>query len=102
VFRSNNISTAADGAPRPLLRNPLRWPVVASRARTVTWNGKDLPPEFLELPAGRYIVEAIEHDVLTLTPREDDAIEAALESYRQGRVVNAKRAREILDAARSH
>ena len=57
------------------------------RARTLTWNGKDLPPELRELPAGRYVVE------------EEAGIEAALESYRQGRVVDSKRAREIIDAA---
>ena len=55
-------------------------------ARVVHWNGTDVPPELRELPAGRYIVEALEDD-------------AALESYRQGGVVDAKRAREIIDAA---
>jgi hypothetical protein len=34
-----------------------------------------------------------------LSPEEDEGIEAALESYQQGRVVDAKRAREIIDAA---
>ena len=32
-----------------------------------------------------------------LTPEEEAGIEAALESYRQGRVVHAKRARQIID-----
>jgi hypothetical protein len=26
----------------------------------MTWNGKDVPPELRELPAGRYVVEAVE------------------------------------------
>jgi len=69
------------------------------RARVVTWNGKDLPPELRDLPAGRYVVEAIEEEAPVLSPEEEAGIEAALESYRQGRVVNAKRAREIIDAA---
>jgi hypothetical protein len=69
------------------------------RARVVTWNGKDVPPEFRDLPAGRYVVEAVEEEAPTLSPEEDAGIEAALESYRQGRVVDAKRAREIIDAA---
>ena len=69
------------------------------RARVVTWNGKDLPPELRDLPAGRYVVEAVEEEAPVLSPEEDAGIEAALESYRQGRVVNAKRAREIIDAA---
>ena len=72
---------------------------MARRARFVTWNGKDLPPELRDLPAGRYVIEAVEEDAPVLTPDEDAGIEAALESYRQGRVVDAKRAREIIDAA---
>jgi len=64
----------------------------------MTWNGKDVPPELRELPAGRYVVEAIE-EAPALTPEEEAGIDAALESYRQGRVVGSKRAREIIDAA---
>ena len=69
------------------------------RARVVTWNGKDVPPELGELPAGRYVVEAVEDGAPALTLEEEAGIEAALESYRQGRVVDSKRAREIIDAA---
>ena len=65
----------------------------------VTWNGKDLPPELRELPAGRYLVEAVEETGPALSPDEEAGIEAALESYREGRVVNAGRAREIINAA---
>ena len=68
-------------------------------ARVVTWNGMNLPPEFRDLPAGRYVVEAVEGDAPALSPEEEAGIEAALESYRQGHVVDAKRAREIIDAA---
>ena len=46
---------------------------------------------------GRYVVEAVEEEAPALTP-EETGIEAALESYRQGRVVHSKRAREIIDA----
>jgi hypothetical protein len=67
------------------------------RTRVVTWNGKDIPPELLELPPGRYVVEPVEEEALTF--EEEAGIEAALESYRQSRVVDAKRAREIIDAA---
>jgi hypothetical protein len=52
-----------------------------------------------ELPAGRYVVEAVDDEAPTLSPDEEAGIEAALESYRQGRVVDAKRARQIIDAA---
>jgi hypothetical protein len=69
------------------------------RARVVTWNGKDVPPELRELPAGRYVVEAVEEEAPALSPEEEAGIEAALESYRQRRVVDAKRARKIIDAA---
>lgn len=68
-------------------------------ARVVTWNGKDVPAELRELPAGRYVVEAIDDDAPALSPEEEAGIEAALESYRQGRVVDARRARQIIDAA---
>ena len=68
-------------------------------ARVLTWNGKDVPPELRDLPAGRYVVEAVDEDAPILSPQEEAGIEAALESYRQGRVVDAKRAREIIDAA---
>ena len=69
------------------------------RARILTWNGKDVPTELRDLPAGRYVVEAVENEAPPLTPEEEAGIEAALESYRQGRAVNSKRAREIIDAA---
>jgi hypothetical protein len=68
------------------------------RARIVTWNGKDIPPELLEFPAGRYVV-SVEEEFPVMTPEEEAGIEAALESSRQGRVVDAKRAREIVEAA---
>ena len=44
-------------------------------------------------------MEAIEDEAPALTLKEEAGIEAVLESYRQGRVVDAKRAREIIDAA---
>jgi hypothetical protein len=68
-------------------------------AKVVTWNGKDVPSELRELPAGRYLVEAVEDEAPALSEDEDAGLEAALQSYRQGRVVDAKRAREIIDAA---
>jgi hypothetical protein len=64
----------------------------------VVWNGKDLPAELRELPAGRYVLEAVDNEP-DLAADEEAGIDAALESYRQGRVVDAKRAREIIDAA---
>lgn len=72
---------------------------MSQRTRIVSWNGKDMPAELRELPAGRYLVEAVEDEAPQLSPDEEAGIEAALESYRQGRVVDAERAREIIDAA---
>ena len=69
------------------------------RARIVNWNGKDVPFELRDLPAGRYVVEAVDEEAPALSPEEEAGIEAALESYRQGRVVDAARARAIIDAA---
>ena len=69
------------------------------RARVLTWNGKDVPAELRDLPAGRYVVEPMDEEAPALSPEEEAGIEAALESYRLGRVVDAKRAREIIDAA---
>jgi len=44
-------------------------------------------------------VESVDDEAPTLSPEEEAGIEVALESYRQGRVIDAKRAREIIDAA---
>jgi hypothetical protein len=59
------------------------------RTRILTWNGKDVPTELRDLPVGRDVVEAVEDAAPALTPEEEAGIEAALESYRQGRVVDA-------------
>ena len=72
---------------------------MSRNAKVVTWNGKDVPAELRELPAGRYVVEAIDDATPALSADEEAGIEAALDSYRQGRVVDAKRARQIIDAA---
>ena len=56
---------------------------MSRRALIVDWNGKDLPSELHDLPAGRYIVEAI--DDVPLTEDEERGVELAFEQYRQGR-----------------
>jgi hypothetical protein len=67
--------------------------------RVVTWNGRDVPEELRELPAGRYVLEPVDDEAPSLTPDEEAGIELALRSYQLGRVVDAARAREIIDAA---
>lgn len=75
---------------------------MAQRARIVSWNGKDMPAELRELPAGRYLVEAVEDEAPRLSSDEEAGIDAALESYRQGRLVDADRAREIINVRVYH
>lgn len=62
-------------------------------------NRDDIPLEPRELPARRSVVEPVQEEAPVLTREEEAGIEAGLESYRLGRVVSAKRAREIIDAA---
>jgi hypothetical protein len=73
--------------------------MASGRYRCVVTNGTDLPGEFRDLPAGRWVVEAREDEAPALSPEQDAGIETALESYRQGPVVDARRARKIIDAA---
>ena len=68
-------------------------------AKVVTWNGKDVPAELHDLPAGRYVVEPLDEEAPALTPEEEAGIEAALESYRQGPGVDATPVRQIISAA---
>ncbi|MBE7452632.1 MAG: hypothetical protein HS111_28275 [Kofleriaceae bacterium] len=58
-----------------------RWPMAG--ARVLRWNGQDLPDELRELPAGTYVVEAV--DAPLLTPEEDEGLERALASLRAGK-----------------
>jgi hypothetical protein len=55
-----------------------------SAARILTWNGKDVPEELQELPAGRYTVEPAEPE-LTLSEEEDEGLREALASLRSGK-----------------
>jgi len=71
---------------------------MARRTRLVTWNSKDLPAEIRDLPPGRYVVEPFDSEAPALSPDEEAGIDAALASYRQGRIVDARRARKIIDA----
>jgi hypothetical protein len=48
--------------------------------------------------ASRYVVEAVADEAPSLSRDEEAGIEAELKSYRQGRVVDAKRARQIIYA----
>ncbi|HWO21165.1 MAG TPA: hypothetical protein VNO30_20495 [Kofleriaceae bacterium] len=68
-----------------------------SGARGLTWNGKDLPAELRDLPAGRYVVEAVE-EVPALTADEDEGLRQALASLRAGNGRTAAQVRQRIDA----
>jgi len=66
------------------------------RALIMDWNGTDLPSELRELPAGRYVVEAVDDDAFS----DDEArgIERALDQYRRGQIVESAQVRQIFDS----
>jgi hypothetical protein len=68
-----------------------------SGSRVLNWNGKDLPAELRELPAGRYFVEAVD-DVPELTADEDDGIRQALASLRAGKGRSVEQVRQRIEA----
>jgi len=52
-------------------------------ARVLHWNGKDIPEELRELPAGRYVVEAVDR-ATTLSDDEEQGLAEALASLHAG------------------
>jgi hypothetical protein len=67
-------------------------------ARVLHWNGKDLPDELRELPAGRYVLESLE-DVTELTDDEEEGLRQALASLRAGKGRTVDQVRNTIDAA---
>lgn len=47
-------------------------------ARVLTWNGRDVPAELSDLPAGRYVVEPVDDEAPALSLEEEAGIDAAL------------------------
>jgi hypothetical protein len=68
-----------------------------SAARILTWNGKDVPEELQELPAGRYTVEPADSE-LTLSEDEDAGLREALASLRAGEGRTLEQVRSRVDA----
>lgn len=62
--------------------------------RVLHWNGKDIPEELRDLPAGTYVVEAVD-EAPPLTSDEQEGIARALASLRgaQGRTTEQVRQR---------
>ena len=64
-------------------------------SRVLNWNGKDVPEELRELPAGRYVVESIDV-VPALTDEEEDGLRQALASLRTGKGRTVEQVREAI------
>jgi hypothetical protein len=64
-------------------------------ARVLHWIGKDLPEELRELPAGTYVVEAVDK-APTLTPDEEQGLAEALASLRAGEGRTVDRVRQTI------
>jgi len=66
-------------------------------ARVLHWNGKDIPEELRELPAGTYVVEAVD-EAPALTNDEEQGIAHALASLRAGQGRTTEQVRERIDS----
>jgi hypothetical protein len=83
----------------PAVPAVLPLPQMARRAFVVDWNGKDLPSELRELPAGRYVIEANDDvESATFSDDEERGIELALAQYRRGETVDLAQARKLFDS----
>ena len=71
------------------------WSLMAG-ARVLRWNGKDIPDELRELPAGTYVVEAVE-TAPALTAEEDQGLADALASMRAGEGRTLEQVRKTID-----
>lgn len=66
-------------------------------ARVLHWNGKDIPDELRELPAGTYVVEAVD-EAPVLTGDEERGLADVLASLRAGAGRDVDQVRQTLDA----
>ena len=66
--------------------------------KVLTWDGKSLPPELLELPVGQYVVESVD-EAPALSADEEAGIEAALASLRRGEGIAPDEVRRRVTAA---
>ena len=66
-------------------------------ARVLHWNGKDIPEELRELPAGTYVVEAVDEGP-SLTSDEDQGLAQALASLRAGKGRTPDQVRQTIDS----
>jgi hypothetical protein len=66
-------------------------------ARVLHWNRKDMPEELRELPAGTYVVEAVD-ETPSLTSEEQQGVAQALSSLRAGKGRTADQVRQTIDS----
>jgi hypothetical protein len=66
-------------------------------ARTLRWNGKDLPEELRDLPPGTYVVEPIDQPPL-LSDEEEAGLSDALVSLKAGKGRTLEQVRQTIDA----
>lgn len=66
-------------------------------ARVLHWNGKDIPDELRELPAGTYVVEAVD-EAPALSSDEEQGIAQALASLRAGQGRTTEQVRQRIDS----
>jgi len=66
-------------------------------SRVLHWNGTDIPDELRDLPAGTYVVEAVDGASL-LTPDEDRGLAEALASLRAGEGRSLDQVRKTIDS----
>jgi hypothetical protein len=69
-------------------------------ARVLHWNGRDLPDELRELPAGRYVLERAD-EAPELTAEEEEGLRRALASVAEGRGRPLDTVRASIDASLS-
>jgi hypothetical protein len=68
-------------------------------ARVFHWNGKDLPEELRDLPAGRYVMEPVDDVAPSLSQEDEDGLRQALASLRAGKGRTVDQVRRTIDVA---
>lgn len=66
-------------------------------ARVLHWNGKDLPEELRDLPAGRYVLEQADEGP-ELSDEEEEGLRRALASIEGGRGSSVDQVRRTIDS----
>lgn len=68
-----------------------------ARARVLHWNGKDVPEELRDLPAGTYVLEPVDQ-VPALSAAEEQGLLEALGDLHAGKGVSHEHVRTNIDS----